>query len=101
MSAEGTIIFFLRNLSLIENHRRIGLRQQRNAAVYQDLQAEMMDGDLTRLWGKYLSQLGKTLTQKETPAKSADSSITASAVAAMEVKLPKYETSTTVLPGMA
>lgn len=101
VSAEGTIIFFLRNLSLIENHRRIGLRQQRNAAVYQDLLAEMTDGDLQRLWEKYLAQLGKTLAQKETPAKRADSSITASAVAVMEVKLPKYETSTTVLPGMA
>lgn len=67
----------------------------------QDLLAEMTDGDLQRLWEKYLAQLGKTLAQKETPAKRADSSITASAVAVMEVKLPKYETSTTVLPGMA
>lgn len=50
---DNNIYFF----SLIENHRRIGLRQQRNAAVYQDPQAEMMDVDLTSLWEKYLSQL--------------------------------------------
>lgn len=64
----GQWYFFLRNLSLIENHRRIGLRQQRNAAVYQDLQAENDGRRLDEALGKISYSTGKNSHTERNPS---------------------------------
>lgn len=69
--------------------------QQRYAAVYQDLGAEMKAEGLQNLWQILHSKEWKTLKRKypvvkRNPCTSGDSRVTARAVVVMELNLPKF-----------